>query len=277
VEIAQQSDVIVAVVGGSSEIRYPRDGEQFGGRSDEADSGEGMDRATSDLMGAQVDLLKVLKATGKPLVVVLIHGRAYSINWISENADAIVDAWFPGEAGGTAVAEVLYGDYNPGGKLAVSFPKHIGQIPVHYYTRYPGRTYVEMDSEPLYPFGFGLSFTTFEYSNLVVDPEIIPMGGSAKISVKVTNTGSTAGDEVVQLYVRDDLASVARPPRQLKGFERVRIESGETKTVTFPVGFDELRFFGLDEEWIVEPGVFTMMIGRNSREIELESTLTVSP
>ena len=276
-QAARQSDCVVAVVGGSSRIRYPNeDGRR--GRHSEADTGEAQARATLDLMGMQTDLLKALKETGKPLVVVLIHGRVYTINWTAENADAIIDAWYPGETGGTAVAEVLFGDCNPGGKLTVSVPRHVGQLPVYYYHRYAGyRKHLDLDATgPLYPFGFGLSYTTFKHANLKIQPQSVRAGESAQVTVDVTNTGKIAGDEVVQLYIRDEVASVARPPLQLKGFQRVHLQPGETKTVAFTIGHNELCFYGLDEEWIVEPGDFTIMIGRSSRDIALRGKLTVT-
>lgn len=275
-DAARRSDVIVAVVGGSSKLDFPKPG--GGGRGDrspEADTGEGVTRATLDLLGVQEDLLKELKATGKPLVVVLIHGRAMTINWIAVNSDAVVDAWFPGEVGGMAVADVLFGDYNPGGKLAVSVPKHVGQLPVYYYRKYPGRKFVEMDGEPLYAFGFGLSYTTFAYSDLRVEPKQIDKGGRAEVSVNVTNTGQVAGDEVVQLYIRDQMASVVRPPRELKGFERIYLAPGQTKRVAFQVGDAELCFVNADVQWVVEPGDFEVMIGRSSNDIALKDKLTV--
>jgi beta-glucosidase len=187
----------------------------------------------------------------------------------------VVDAWFPGEAGGTAVADVLFGDYNPGGKLAVSVPKHVGQLPIYYYRKYPGRKYVEMDGEPIYPFGFGLSYTTFAYSDMSVKPKQIAKGGSAEVSVNVTNTGKVAGDQVVQLYIRDQLASVVRPPRELKGFERIHLAPGQTKRVAFQVGTAELCFVNAKVQWVVEPGDFEVMIGRSSSDIALKAKLTV--
>ena len=274
-EAARQSDVIVAVVGGSSKIAFPAPGKKEGERADEADTGENVTRATLDLLGVQEDLLKELKATGKPLVVVLVHGRALTVNWMAANADAVVAAWFPGEAGGTAVAEVLFGDYNPGGRLAVSFPKHVGQLPVYYYRKYQGRKYVEMDSEPLYPFGFGLSYTTFGYTDLRIEPKALSQGGRAKVSVRVTNTGKVAGDEVVQLYLRDQIAKVVQPPRALKGFERIHLEPGETKAVTFQIGDEELCYYD-GARWVVEPGDFDVMIGRSSTDIVLKGGLSVT-
>jgi len=266
IDAARQSDVVVAVVGGSSRLRYPVAGETHGARSEESDCGEATDRATLDLLGVQEQLLAALKETGKPLVVVLIHGRAMSINWIAENADAIVDAFYPGQEGGTAVAEVLFGDYNPGGKLTVSVPRHVGQLPVYYYSLQPKKNYAEMDSAPLYPFGYGLSYTTFEYRDLKVTPDTIAPDESATVTVKVINTGNVAGDEVVQMYIRDEVASVARPHMELRGFERVRLDPAQTRAVSFTVGWDELCFCGGDMKWIVEPGDFTIMVGGSSAE-----------
>ena len=275
IDAARRSDVIVAVVGGSSKIEFPKPGRTRGYRSPESDTGEGQTRATLGLLGVQQDLLKELKATGKPLIVVLIHGRAMSVNWVAANSDAVVDAWFPGEAGGTAIADVLFGEYNPGGRLAVSVPKHVGQLPVYYYRKYQGKKFVEMDDKPLYPFGFGLSYTTFAYSDLRVEPEQIAKGGRAVVSVDVTNTGKMAGDEVVQLYIRDQICSVVRPPRELKGFKRIHLTPGQTKRVSFEVGDAELCFVGADAKWVVEPGDFDVMIGRDSSDIAIKGTLTV--
>jgi beta-glucosidase len=276
VEAARKSDVVVAVVGGSSRIRYP-DPDGTGGRHPEAETGEAQARATLDLPGVQEDLLKKLKATGKPLVVILIHGRAYTVNWIAENADALVDAGYPGEAGGTAVAEALFGEINPGGKLTVSVPRHVGQLPVYYYHLYAGRKqHLDLDAPgPLYPFGYGLSYTTFAYADLRVEPQAIRKDETARVSLAVTNTGDVAGDEVVQLYLRDEVASVARPALQLKGFQRIHLAPGKTRTVTFAIGWEELCFYGLEERWIVEPGNVTIMVAPNSRDVALQAKLTV--
>ena len=274
-EAARGSDVVVAVVGDSCRLRYPREGELRGARSTEADCGEDVARVTLDLSGVQEELLKGLKKTGKPLVVVLIHGRPLSINWIAENADAVVDAWYPGEQGGTAVAEVLFGDYNPGGKLAVSFPKHVGQIPVYYYHRHQGKEYVELDGEPLYPFGYGLSYTSFTYGNLNIAPHRISIGETAEVSVDVTNSGAVVGEEVVQLYVRDELCSVVRPQMELRGFRRVRLEPGETKAVRFGLGREELCCYNADERLVVEPGTFTIMVGGSPTELPRSGSLEV--
>ena len=269
------ADAIVAVVGGSSEgIMIEKDGVLRGERSPEADCGEGSTRASLDFSGVQLDLLKALKKTGVPLIVVLIHGRPISAPWLSENADALVDASYPGETGGRAVAEVLFGDYCPGGRLTVSVPVTVGQLPVCYYYRVRD-PYVEMDCVPLYPFGHGLSYTSFEYGDLAIDRERIRSDEVATVSVEVFNTGDVRGDEVVQLYIRDEVASVTRFNKQLKGFERVSIDPGETKRVTFEVGFDSLCFYGPDDAWIVEPGEFTLMVGGDSQTPKVTGKLWV--
>lgn len=275
IQAATEADVVVAVVGGSSSgIMVERDGVLRGERSPEADCGEGQTRANLDFSGVQLDLLKALKETASPLVVVLIHGRPISEPWLTETADALVDASYPGEAGGRAVAEVLFGDYSPGGRLTVSVPISVGQLPVCYYYRVRER-YVEMDHTPLYPFGYGLSYTTFEYSDLVVDPQTISSDESAMVSVEVTNAGEVQGDEVVQFYIRDDLSSVVRFNKQLRGFQRISLQPGETRRVTFEIGFDELCFYGPHRTWIVEPGDFTLMVGGDSATPRVTGKLTV--
>ena len=278
VETARNADVVIAVVGGSSAAEHVEvNGEWSGRRSPEADCGESSDRATLDLLGLQLELLAALRETGVPLVVVLVHGRTMTIEWIAEHADAIVDAGYPGEAGGTAVAEVLYGLHNPGGRLTVSVPRHVGQIPVHYYRwiRKGRPGYVDLPTGPRYPFGHGLSYTRFEYANLRVEPAVIAPDQTATVSVDVTNRGAVAGDEVVQLYVRDEVSSVARPYKLLRGFQRLRLQPGQTGTARMPLGPHELSFHGPDGEWIVEPGEFTVMIGRDAEHDLLTAPLTV--
>ena len=278
VETARNADVVIAVVGGSSAAEHVEvNGEWSGRRSPEADCGESSDRATLDLLGLQLELLAALRETGVPLVVVLVHGRTMTIEWIAEHADAIVDAGYPGEAGGTAVAEVLYGLHNPGGRLTVSVPRHVGQIPVHYYRwiRKGRPGYVDLPTGPRYPFGHGLSYTRFEYANLRVEPAVIAPDQTATVSVDVTNRGAVAGDEVVQLYIRDEVSSVARPYKLLRGFQRLRLQPGQTGTARMPLGPRELSFHGPDGEWIVEPGEFTVMIGRDAEHDLLTAPLTV--
>jgi beta-glucosidase len=207
--------------------------------------GEGFDRATLDLLGKQIDLLEALKKTGKPLVVVYIEGRPLNKNWADENANALLTAYYPGEQGGNAIADVLFGDYNPSGRLPVSVPRHVGQLPVYYNKPRPAaHDYVEMSAQPLYSFGFGLSYTTFEYSEFETTTD--------GISWSITNTGTRKGDEVVQLYVKNTGASVVQPERQLKAFKRITLEPGETRRVTFLFKDIDLKIVNDKMQWAVE-------------------------
>lgn len=259
VEAAKQSDVAVLVLGESY-----------------ATSGEGADRADLDLPGRQLDLLKAIVATGKPVVLVLLNGRPLTINWPAAAVPAIVEAWYPGQAGGTAVADVLFGDYNPAGRLPVSFPKALGQVPLFYnYKGSARRDYVGLDARPLYPFGYGLSYTKFAYGNLKVTPASMPAAGTATVSVDVENVGDRAGDEVVQLYVRDVVSSVTTPVKSLKGFERVHLAAKKKRTLTFPLGPNELGLLDGDLRWVVEPGAFEVTIGGSS-EADLRAAFEVA-
>jgi beta-glucosidase len=226
------------------------------------------DRDNLDLVGRQDELVARLLATGKPLVVVLLHGRPNSINFIAEHAPAILDGWYLGQEGGSAMADVIFGDYNPAGRLPITVPRSVGQLP-DFYNQKPSahRPYLFSNSTPLFPFGYGLSYTKFRYDNLRVTPATISPDGQAKVSVDVTNTGSRSGDEVVQLYIRDEISSVTRPIKELKGFERVAIGAGETKTVTFSVGPEALRFYNREMKRVVEPGTFKIMVGPNSADL----------
>ena len=229
------------------------------------------DRDSLDLLGRQDELVSRLLATGKPLVVVLLHGRPNSINFIKEHVPAILDGWYLGEEGGTALADVLFGDYNPAGRLPITVPRSVGQLPDYYYQKPSARRpYLFTDNSPLFPFGFGLSYTKFNYGNLRVEPSSIPANGTAKVSIDVTNAGSRAGDEVVQLYIRDEVSSVTRPIKELKGFQRVPLKAGETRTVSFQVGPEALRFYNREMKRVVEPGTFKIMVGPNS--VDLNST-----
>ena len=269
VDLARGSDAIVAVMGGSLRT-----------------CGENRSRSSLDLPGHQELLLKELKKTGKPLVVVLINGRPLSVNWAEANADAILEAWYPGAHGGTAVAEVLLGDYNPGGKLTVTFPKTVGQIPFNFPYK-PG-SQVDGGTRPgkggnqtringaLYNFGYGLSYTTFEYSNLTLSAEEIPQDGEVEVRVDVTNTGSRTGDEVVQLYFHDEMSSITVYDRQLRGFERVTLAPGQTRTVVFPLKAEDLSLLDKDFHRLVEPGDFQIMIGASSTDIRQRARLTVT-
>ena len=288
VEAARRCDVIVCCVGGSSardfKTSYKETGaaETQNSASDtqnpalvpDMDSGEGFDRATLTLLGLQQQLLEALKATGKPLVVVYIEGRPLDKSWAATHADALLTAYYPGQEGGTAIADVLFGDYNPAGRLPVSVPASIGQLPVYYNKKAPRpHDYVEMSAKPLFAFGYGLSYTTFEYSNLAISRR----GESAafSISVDVTNTGERDGEEVVQLYLHDDQASTVQPVLQLKAFERVYIKRGETRTVSFSLTADDLTIVDANMQRVVEPGTFTVSVGAASDDIRLHGRLEV--
>lgn len=265
----KQADVAVVVLGGGQRT-----------------CGENKSRSSLALPGRQLDLLKAVVATGKPVVLVLINGRPLSINWADKFVPAILEAWYPGSKGGKAVADVLFGDYNPGGKLTVTFPKTVGQIPFNF----PCKPSSQIDggknpglngnmsrvNGALYPFGFGLSYTTFEYSDLKISPAVITPNQKTYVTCKVTNTGKRAGDEVVQLYVRDVISSVTTYEKNLAGFERVHLKPGETKEITFPIDRKALELLNADMHWVVEPGEFTLMIGASSTDIRLNGTLTVS-
>ncbi|GAA4814889.1 beta-xylosidase [Litoribaculum gwangyangense] len=264
VAAAKQSDAVVLVVGSSHKT-----------------CGEGGDRSDLDLYGVQNELVEAIHKTGKPVIVVLINGRPLSINYIAENIPSVLETWYGGMHAGDAVANVLFGDVNPGGKLTMSFPRSVGQVPVTYLERpdFIGSgkgKYRFSDKSPLFPFGYGLSYTTFEISEPKLQDNSIVPDGITTVSVEVTNTGDREGDEVVQLYVRDDFASVGRYLKLLKGFERISLKPGETKTVRFNLGFDELNVLNQDMVKVVEPGTFTISVGSSSRSQDLKTiTLTV--
>ena len=259
VEAAKKSDVVVLVVGESSDL-----------------VGEGKDRANLDLDAFQTRLIKAVFASGTPTVMVLLNGRPLTLDWINKNIPAIIEAWFPGESGGIAVAKVLFGEINPSGKLPVTFPLSLGHLPV-YYNRKPSsnRSYIDMDSRPVYSFGHGLSYTTFKYSNLVIDTEGDSKAPMVNISVDIENSGLREGAEVVQLYLRDNISSVTTPIMELKGFEKVRLASGEKKTVRFKLGFEELALWNREMKQIVEPGEFSLMVGSSSEDIRLNGSFTI--
>jgi beta-glucosidase len=241
------------------------------------DEGEFRDRAFLSLPGHQSDVIREVAATGTPVVVVTIGGSAITMaEWI-DDVDAVVHAWYPGEQGGHAVADVLFGDYNPAGRLPVTFPVAEGQLPLVYNHKPTGRgdDYVDLTGQPAFPFGFGLSYTTFEYSDLEIEPASIGTDGSVTVRCVVRNTGAMAGDEVVQLYLRDVLASVARPVLQLAGFERIHLEPGQQRTVEFALPSDALSMLDEDMQRVVEPGIFRIMIGRSSKDIRLRGELEV--
>jgi len=249
-------------------------------------SAEARNRTSLDLPGVQLQLLKAIHATGVPLVVVLMNGRPLSIPWLDENVLAILETWYLGVQMGPAVADVLFGDYNPGGKLPVSFPRTVGQEPLYYNHKNTGRPpsdaerytskYIDVPWTPLYPFGHGLSYTTFAYSVPRLSATRIGTTGSIMVQTDVTNTGTVAGDEVVQLYVRDEVASVTRPVRELRGFERITLEPGQSRTVSFTLEPDDLAFFDQRMQRVVEPGFFTVWVGASSADDERPARFEVT-
>ncbi|HEY5218418.1 MAG TPA: glycoside hydrolase family 3 C-terminal domain-containing protein, partial [Gemmatimonadaceae bacterium] len=241
------------------------------------EEGEFRDRALLGLPGNQETLIHRVAAVGKPTIVVLVGGSAITMSAWLDSVAGVVDVWYPGEQGGPAVADVLFGDADPAGRLPITFPVAEGQLPLVYDHQPTGRgdDYVDLTGQPLFPFGFGLSYTTFEYSGLFIAPGGIAPDGTALVTCTVKNTGARAGDEVVQLYIHEVLASVARPVMQLEGFARVHLEPGEAKQVTFPITHDNLQILDRNLRWVVEPGEFRVMIGASSRDIRLRGTLTV--
>ncbi|MFS4482759.1 beta-xylosidase [Hyunsoonleella sp. 2307UL5-6] len=258
---AKKSDAVILVIGGSRKT-----------------GGEGVDRADLNLYGVQQELVKAIHETGKPVVAVLINGRPLSINYVAENIPSILETWYLGMRSGDAIADAIFGDVNPGGKLTVSFPRSVGQVPVTYLQRpdFIGSgkgLFKDVDKSPLFPFGYGLSYTTFAYSKPKFENASISVDGNTTISVDITNTGKRAGDEVVQMYVRDDYASVGRYNKMLKGFERIFLEPGETKTVSFKLGFNELNVLNQNMKKVVEPGTFTISVGGSSLEKDLKKAI----
>lgn len=251
IEIAKKADVAIVVLGESNELVE-----------------ENRDVSSLDLYGKQTELIQAIYNTGTPVVCVLLNGRPLSINWIDENIPAVLEAWFPGEAGGTAVADVLFGEYNPAGRLPISFPRSVGQLPI-YYNQKPSaiHRYLDENEKPLYAFGHGLSYTKFNYSNLHLSDSIIKPDGTLLVSVDVKNIGDIDGDEVVQLYINDVYSSVTTPKKTLKGFNRVYFKKGETKTIEFKLTSDELAIWNRNMENVVEPGKFEVMVGGNSIEL----------
>lgn len=261
IKIAKKSDVIILCLGESRDM-----------------SGEAHSRSSIDLPGVQEDLAKELLKTGKPIVVVLMNGRPLSINWLDENATAIMETWFAGTMTGDAIAKVLFGDYNPSGKLPVTFPRSVGQIPIYYNHKNTGRPgnpnerytskYIDLSLTPLYPFGYGLSYTKFEYSNIDLNKSKLNYEDSLVVSVKVKNTGRYDGEEVVQMYVQDLVGSVTRPVKELKGFKKIMLKRGEEKTVNFIINEKSLRFTSADMTFKSEPGKFKVYVGTNSNDVK---------
>lgn len=279
VKAACRSEVVIAVVGGSSARDFKTSYKETGaavaekGSVSDMECGEGFDRATLSLLGRQQELLEALKQTGKPLIVVYIEGRPLEKNWASEYADALLTAYYPGQEGGNAIADVLFGDYNPAGRLPVSVPRSVGQIPVYYNKKAPrNHDYVEMSASPIYAFGYGLSYTAFEYSDLQV---VQKASCSFEVSFKVKNIGKKNGEEVVQLYMRDEYASVVQPMKQLKHFERFYLKRGEEKKITFILTEDDFVLVNRELKQVVESGTFQIMIGAASDDIRLHATIKI--
>ncbi len=262
-QVARQADAVLLVIGGNDATT----------REAYADNHLG-DRDSLDLVGRQNEMALALLDTGKPVAVLLINGRPLSIRDLADRAPAILEGWYLGQEGGTAVADVVFGDYNPGGKLPVTFPRSVGQVPAYYFQKPSGRRgYLFASKEPLFPFGHGLSYTRFAYGDPQLSPQTIGPRGTAKVTVSVTNQGGRAGDEVVQLYIRDQVSSVTRPIKELRGFQRISLAPGQTKSVEFQLGYDDLAFWDPDMKWSVEPGLFDLMVGGNSvdlRKVVLE-------
>ena len=283
VAAAKRSEVTLLVVGGSSardfKTEYLSTGAALVGKGElsDMDSGEGYDRAGLQLMGDQERLMQALIDAGVKLVVVYIEGRPLNMNLAAEKANALLTAWYPGGQGGMAIADVLFGDYNPAGRIPVSIPRNVGQIPV-YYSKHPSHDYIDSPAAPLYNFGYGKSYTTFAYSNLVC-ATVKPAPGEdvlARVTFTVTNTGNRDGEEVPQLYVRDVTGSVETPHMALKNFDRIALRAGESRTVTFDLRHDDLALYNLKMEHVVEPGEFKVMVGAASNDIRLEGSFHIN-
>ncbi|MGN0091188.1 MAG: glycoside hydrolase family 3 N-terminal domain-containing protein [Alloprevotella sp.] len=283
VAAAKRSEVTILVVGGSSardfKTEYLSTGAALVGKGElsDMDSGEGYDRAGLQLMGDQERLMQALIDAGVKLVVVYIEGRPLNMNLAAEKANALLTAWYPGGQGGMAIADVLFGDYNPAGRIPVSIPRNVGQIPV-YYSKHPSHDYIDSPAAPLYSFGYGKSYTTFAYSNLVC-ATVKPAPGEdvlARVTFTVTNTGDRDGEEVPQLYVRDVTGSVETPHMALKNFDRIALRAGESRTVTFDLRHDDLALYNLKMEHVVEPGEFKVMVGAASNDIRLEGSFRIN-
>ncbi|HKO95597.1 MAG TPA: beta-glucosidase BglX [Pyrinomonadaceae bacterium] len=267
IRIARDSDAVIVAVGESAEM-----------------SGEAASRSSLDLPGRQLDLVKAIRATGKPVVVVLMNGRPMTISWLVENVPSILETWFAGTQAGNAIADVLFGDVNPGGKLPVTFPRSVGQVPLYYNYKNTGRPpdeknkytskYLDVPWTPQFPFGYGLSYTQFKITNLRLSTPSIGRTGKLTVAVDIENVGKRAGDEVVQLYVRDMAASVTRPVKELKGFQRLTLQAGEKKQVEFTLGPEQLGLYDRMMRFVVEPGVFKVMVGPNSADL-IETTFEV--
>lgn len=270
VNAARQADTVLLFLGDLAGITL------------ECTVGESVDRAELSLPGVQEELVRAIAATGVPVVLVLSNGRPYSITWEEEHIPAILEAWFPGEEGGKAVAEILFGDRNPGGKLPVSVPRTSGQIPVYYmHKKSGGRShwrgnYDDVSASPLYAFGYGLSYTDFRFDDFKIEKKEIPVGGSLEASVKITNIGDREGDEVVQLYIRDVAASVTRPVQELKAYKRITLKPGESKVLEFTIKSAQMGFYDINMDYVLEPGTIEVMVGAASNDIRFRDNIILT-
>ncbi|MEO5890799.1 MAG: glycoside hydrolase family 3 C-terminal domain-containing protein, partial [Ferruginibacter sp.] len=262
VALANQSDVVVAALGESAEM-----------------TGESSSRSDIQVPQAQKDLLMALVKTGKPVILVLFTGRPLALKWENENVPAILNVWFGGSEAGSAIADVLFGDVNPSGKLSTTFPQNVGQVPIYYNHKNTGRplpdgkwfqkfrsNYLDVSNDPLYPFGYGLSYTNFKYSDVTLSRSSIKPGETLTATVTLTNSGAVTGSEVVQLYIRDMIGSITRPVRELKGFQKIELKAGESKKISFTISVNDLKFYNYDLKYVAEPGDFKIFIGGNSRD-----------
>ncbi len=269
VTAAAASDVAIVVVGDKA------------GLTPDCSTGEFRDRVTLDLPGVQQKLLEAIHATGTPVILVLVNGRPFAMPWAADNVPAILEAWLPGEEGPEAIAEVLFGDANPGGKLPVTIPRSVGQVPLYYAHKPSGQRsffygpYVDESNEPLYPFGFGLSYSQFELSSLIIDKHEATAGERVTVSVQIANVGDRTGDEIVQLYTRTNGASVTRPVKELRGFKRITLEAGERKSVTFVLSVNQLGYYDRDMAFVVEPTTIDMLIGTSSQDLTLTGDFSI--
>ena len=262
-QVANKSDVIVVAAGEGAEM-----------------TGEAASRTSIDIPETQRNLIQALLKTGKPVVLVLFTGRPLTLTWENNNVPAILNVWFGGSEAGDAIADVLFGDVNPSGKLTATFPQNVGQIPLYYAHKNTGRplngpwfqkfqsNYIDVSNEPLYPFGYGLSYTKFEYGDINLSKNEITPTDSITVSIPLTNSGQRDGQEVVQLYIRDMVGSVTRPVKELKGFQKIALKAGETKTISFTIKSRDLSFYNSDLKFVAEPGDFQLFIGGNSRDVK---------
>lgn len=283
VAAAKQAEAVVLVLGGSSARDFKTSYQATGAANvdpntvSDMESGEGFDRVSLDMMGDQIKLLKAIQATGKPVVLVTIMGRPLNLNWAAEHVPAIVNAWYPGQEGGLAIADVLFGDYNPAGRLPISVPRSVGQLPVHYnHTKPKHHDYVEMSAKPLYAFGYGLSYSSFDYSDLQVSLKEADNDFACTVSFDVANNGKLAGDEVAQLYVVDEVSSVVTPVMQLKRFERKNIAAGKKERYSFQLTKEDLKLWNAGNEWKTEKGRFKLLVGASSDDIRLKGALELT-